>query len=128
MSASRLMTLPPTRSDLVGRIYVIGDLCDGSIFDASYEVLLTSAAAQMPPAIAADVELAVRIRHILVHKGFPNPHAVPTQRRSRVFTEAEVWKVTRMISHSGAYSAIKPRFDAVRRWLADNTPNVQFGV
>jgi len=110
--------------------YVLGDQKDGDVFDWQYARLLRAASARMPSDVTESATLAVRIRHVLVHKGFPNPQEAPTTNpaRSLEFSEDDVWDVRNTISRPANYPAIKARFDSVRAWLSSNTPGVKFGL
>ena len=111
-------------------VYVLGDRNDGGVFDMPYAQLLRTASDRMPSDVAESATLAVRIRHVMVHKGFPNPQEAPTTNpnRAREFSERDVWEVTNTIRQPANYFAIKSRLDSVRDWLSTNTPDVEFGL
>tara|TARA_R110002073_G_scaffold36865_7_gene107209 strand:+ start:42 stop:578 length:537 start_codon:yes stop_codon:yes gene_type:complete len=106
-------------------LYVDSGLQNGAVFNNQYKPLLSAVTPRMPPKVAADAVFAVRVRHILVHKGFPNPQNAPT-RRGGEFSEEDVWEVRGKIASPSNYQEIKGRLDSVLRWIAQNTPDVEF--
>ena len=111
-------------------LYAVGGMQDGGVFNDRYSELLDAVAERMPADIAGDTAFAVRVRHIMVHKGFPNPQEAPTKAAGGhgKFGEEEVWRVRDEIKAPSNYSSIKARFDGVQRWVSENTPGFQVGL
>lgn len=108
--------------------YADGSFEDAQIFDEPYSKLLDMCTEVMPTDIRQHVQFAVNVRHIFVHKGFPNPQEEPTKRGRKVFSEADVRAVRNQIENPANYGKVKSKFQAVRLWLKEATPNITFGI
>ncbi|MCK4394748.1 hypothetical protein KAX17_17760 [Candidatus Bipolaricaulota bacterium] len=112
--------------------YVAGNFEDEQIFDDSYNKLFDKCAKVMPTDIREHVQFAVKVRHIFVHKGFPNPQEAPTKRINEVcgevFCEADIRKIRNQIENPANYEKVKSKFQAVRSWLKKATPDITFGA
>lgn len=111
-------------------LYAVSGMQDGGVFNDTYSKLLDAVADEMPADVAEDATFAVQVRHIMVHKGFPNPQEAPAKAggASGKFGEREVWKVRDEIKSPANFSSIKARFDRVQHWISKNTPGVEFGI
>lgn len=111
-------------------LYSHSGLKDGSVFDWPYSRLIKEASAFMPADVQECTEFSVGVRHIFIHKGFPNPQEAPTKNRamSKGFSESEIWAIRNEIRQPANFSIIKARFDLVQGWMSKSTPNVEFGI
>jgi hypothetical protein len=104
--------------------YADGCFGDGKVFDARYSDLLERCGAVMNEPVLSDAEFVINVRHVIVHKGFPNPQAAPMQRE-----DAGVFLMVRdVIKEPRNYEAVRARFRAVHDWLRQVTPSVTFGI
>lgn len=106
--------------------YVVGDFQNQEAFDVPYKRLIASLPAHIPPEIADDIRLAIRIRHTIIHKGFPNPHDVPVE-RDPDFNRDEVMGVKALIIKPSNFSHLKQRLHAAITWIGTNTPDFEAG-
>ena len=106
--------------------YVVGDFQNQDVFDKGYEWLLKSVATSMPPEIVEAARLGMLIRHILLHKGFPNLQDVPTD-SGRGFNRQEITQVCHFMQNPGSYHEIKQRLDSVIQWIGNATPAFSAG-
>ena len=99
---------------------------DSAVFDLPYSKVLDRllGMAEVTQPLKDDVLLFARIRHLLVHKGFPNPHDAPTAKARTLandimYQTAEVWEVCNRIRNPREYSDLKLVFSRVIRDLAN---------
>ena len=112
--------------------YVAGSFENAQIFNEPYGTLLDMCKV-MPTEIREHVQFAVTVRHIFVHKGFPNPQAEPTRRTRKlcsgeVFSKADVREIRDQIENPATYEKVKLKFHAVHSWLNKHTPDITFGA
>ncbi|MCK4581492.1 MAG: hypothetical protein KAU10_09070 [Dehalococcoidia bacterium] len=109
--------------------YVVGDFKEAQVFDEQYGPLLNRCTEAMPTEIREHAKFAVRVRHIFVHKGFPNPQEEPAKRSGPFFSgETDVRKIRDQIENPANYEKVKLKFHAVHSWLNKHTPNFTFGA
>ena len=109
-------------------LYIDSRFQKADVFDDGYDNLLNECRKEMPTDVFGDAEFAVKIRHIFVHKGFPNPHKSPASNNRGGFKETEVWEIRNTIKAPNNYHPIKSRFDAVYSWLGQNEPPFKIEV
>lgn len=91
---------------------------DHEAFDWSYKHLLdTLSEFNMPEDAMKNIFLFVKIRHLLVHKGFPNPHAEPTKNcrpiaNSAPYDSDDVWKICERLRDPKSFSLLKKEFSS----------------
>ena len=109
--------------------YVVGDFKETQVFNYGYTRLLNKCIEAMPTEIQEQAKFAVRVRHIFVHKGFPNPQEEPAKRSDDFFSgETDVKETLDQIVDLANYEKVKLQFHAVHSWLKEHTPNFTFGV
>jgi hypothetical protein len=68
--------------------------------------------------------LFVKIRHIIVHKGFPNPHEIPSSKERSVanditFGKAEVWELVRYLRFPENFRDLREKYDKAIRSICE---------
>jgi len=101
-------------------LYANSKLEDDVVFDANYKALIKGITPSAPSHVLEDIQLALQIRHLLIHKGFPNPHEAPLA-NGRAFGRKDFADVRSLIISPRNYSKIKARLDTASRWLDSNT-------
>jgi len=109
-------------------LYARCDLQKPRVFDYCYQTLLNECQKAMPVDVYEYAKFAVKVRHILIHKGFPNLQKAPMARWGGADSEAEFRQIRETIKNPGNYRLIKDRFDAVHSWLITDTTSVKFGI
>jgi hypothetical protein len=108
--------------------YVESSFKYARIFDDSYGKLLAKCKV-MPTEIRKHMQFAVKVRHIFVHKGFPNPQEEPAKRSDDLFSgEADVREIRDQIENPANYEKVKLKFHAAHSWLNKHTSNITFGA
>jgi hypothetical protein len=105
-------------------IFLRSESAQSEVFNWTYSRLLDTLFIMegISPELRDDVLLFARIRHLLVHKGFPNPHDTPSADERKladgvIYTMSEVWNLRDRIRHPSAYDSLKATFDRTVRAL-----------
>lgn len=107
--------------------YADGSFGEGIVFDEAYAALLLRCKVIMPPGVHDAASFAISVRHVLVHKGFPNPHLAPMQRNGGKDAAAFLDVRDAMLMPSN-YPVIRAKFQSVHQWLNGASPSVSFGI
>jgi len=106
-------------------VFLRSQASDTAVFNLTCTKLLEQlwAIAGVTQRLKDDILLFARIRHLLVHKGFPNPHDVPTLKERSLedgveYTANEVWEVRNRLKSPREYTDFKPVFARVIQELA----------
>ncbi|MFA7369347.1 MAG: hypothetical protein WC334_06860 [Kiritimatiellales bacterium] len=99
---------------------------DPEIFDCNYRPLIDRAFSNYS-FDAKDKEsilLFAKIRHIIVHKGFPNPHEIPSSNERSIangttFGKAEVWELVRFLRSPANFHDLKEKYDKAIRSICE---------
>lgn len=89
---------------------------DHESFNQSYKSLLdTLPKFNIPDDAMKNICLFVKIRHLLVHKGFPTPHIAPTENGRPIangvlYDKDEVWEICERLRDSKNFSSLKKEF------------------
>lgn len=82
-----------------------------------------------------DILLFARIRHLLVHKGFPNPHRAPAQKNRLLasgigYSEDDVTLVCERIRRPAEFTVLRQSFHAAMAALraVEKEVNLDFGI
>lgn len=108
-------------------LFVKSNFIDQDVFDASYSNLLTRIPADAPAIVQEHLRFAVTVRHILIHKGFPNQHEVPSNRESTAGKADFIAQVREVILKPESFLMLKERFTVVAKWLSGQCSGVSFG-
>jgi hypothetical protein len=106
-------------------VFLRSKASDSAVFEDGYKKVLDTlwCIPEVTPQTKDDVLLFAKIRHLLVHKGFPNPHDAPTSKTRELtandrYDAADVWDVCRRVRSPGEFSTLKPAFTRLLRDLA----------
>lgn len=91
---------------------------DSGVFDLNYKPLIDRAFSNYS-FDAKDKEsilLFAKIRHIMVHKGFPNPHEIPSSNErpitnDTIFGKAEVWELVEYLRSLANFHDLKEKYN-----------------
>ena len=107
-------------------LFLGGNATNVDIYELGYADLLNRIFAdpKMTPALKDDLLLFARIRHLIVHKGFPNPHQAPsraerTLAKGEVYDFASVWEVARRLRGPSGFPSLKDAFRRVQSGLRE---------
>ena len=98
---------------------------DEKAFDLSYKSLLNSlfSKSHLSREQVEAILLFAKIRHLLVHKGFPNPHVLPAENEREIangysFNVEEVQKIAEMLSSPKCFSNLKSKFSIAMKAIS----------
>lgn len=93
---------------------------DHEVFDAPYKTILDRlfANSNFGNKQKEDILFFAKIRHLMIHKGFPNPNLAPTMQARAlasgiVFDNQEVWRVTHLVRDPKNFSQLKATLTSV---------------
>lgn len=106
---------------------------DSTVFNLPYKTLLDRLfeVAAVSVELRDDILLFARIRHLIVHKGFPNPHDEPAADERElaggvVYSKRDVWEVCKRLRSPSTYPDLKSAFVRVRQGIQALQGNVSF--
>lgn len=103
-------------------LYVRSDLRKREVFDWRYGDLLDAIKPDAPAAAYSAAVFAIRLRHLIVHKGFPNPHQAPLQKArttgvGNLYDAAAVEAVRQEVGDPANFDTLKARIACITNWL-----------
>ncbi len=113
----------------LARVYIFRKNSNPKTFDFNYKTtvdfLQSKCVADIGQESINKIVTFLKIRHILVHKGFPNPHSEPSSNNrpivgGQIFTLEDVRDVSQRISHAVDFQCLKNDFDDVKESLSNS--------
>ena len=105
---------------------------DETAFDKEYKKLLNIAFNnyKFSPDEKETIVLFAKIRHLLVHKGFPNPHVTPSNRGNEIakghpFTKEDVWILVNKLREPSTFHELSEKYDIAMGAIANNEKDVE---
>lgn len=119
-----------------GYCFFNSQLNNDIVFDENYKALIDRFS-EFPQVKKSETVLDnsiyfIKVRHIIVHKGFPNPHKIPSRASRPIskgvsFGEDDVWLVRNEIMEPKHFPIIYSKFESIIRWLQKNQKDMQIG-
>lgn len=116
--------------------FVHSELSNDKIFDEGYKSLIDQLSKftelKNSETIRDSAIYFIKIRHLIVHKGFPNPYNVPSRKSRPIskninFTKDDVWTIRNEIIEPKNFPLIYDKFRSIVKWLSINRKKLEIG-